>query len=193
MWNWRQRGCGERPPSGGAVRTSGRGRARLRHLACFRARVALETCRLWRCRRLSPSRHPLLRLPLLHLALPQVVELLPSRIRRRFASGLTPIHMGLVKRMRKAKKDTAAPGPNQGKPIVVKTHLRDLPILPEMVRARERFARGPRLLLLGPAARRPPNCRPTYGPLFSLSLSLFFSYAGRLCRWRLQRQGLQHC
>lgn len=64
----------------------------------------------------------------------QVVELLPSRIRRRFASGLTPIHMGLVKRMRKAKKDTAAPGPNQGKPIVVKTHLRDLPILPEMVR-----------------------------------------------------------
>ena len=25
------------------------------------------------------------------------------------------------------------PGPNQGKPIAVKTHLRDLPILPEMV------------------------------------------------------------
>jgi hypothetical protein len=37
-----------------------------------------------------------------------VVELLPSRIRRRFATGLTPVHMGLVRRMRAAKKKTGA-------------------------------------------------------------------------------------
>jgi small subunit ribosomal protein S15e len=61
--------------------------------------------------------------------LSQVVELLPSRIRRRFSRGLTKNHTTLLKKMRKAKKDMKP----TDKPIVVKTHLRDLPIVPEMV------------------------------------------------------------
>ena len=58
-----------------------------------------------------------------------MVELLPSRIRRRFAKGLAPAHMKLVRTLRTAKKASIA----AGKPEIVKTHLRDLPILPEMV------------------------------------------------------------
>jgi small subunit ribosomal protein S15e len=65
---------------------------------------------------------------LLDMSAADVVELLPSRIRRRFAKGLSPAHMGLVRRLRSAKKASAG-----GKPEAVKTHLRDLPILPEMV------------------------------------------------------------
>jgi small subunit ribosomal protein S15e len=65
--------------------------------------------------------------------LSQVVELLPSRIRRRFSRGLTKNHTTLLKKMRKAKKDMKPTDRPTDKPIVVKTHLRDLPIVPEMV------------------------------------------------------------
>lgn len=66
---------------------------------------------------------------LLELNTNEVVELLPSRIRRRFSRGLTKAHLTLVKKLRKAKKDAKT----TDKPTVIKTHLRDLPILPEMV------------------------------------------------------------
>ena len=59
----------------------------------------------------------------------QVVTLLPSRIRRRFNRGLSRGHTTLLKKLRKAKKDC---GPYD-KPDTVKTHLRDMLIMPEMI------------------------------------------------------------
>ena len=52
-----------------------------------------------------------------------------ARARRRFQRGLKRKPMGLIKKLRKAKKE--AP-PNE-KPAVVKTHLRDMIIVPEMI------------------------------------------------------------
>lgn len=52
-----------------------------------------------------------------------------ARARRRFGRGLKRRPMGLIKKLRKAKKE--AP-PNE-KPAVVKTHLRDMIIVPEMI------------------------------------------------------------
>lgn len=52
-----------------------------------------------------------------------------ARARRRFSRGLKRKPMALVKKLREAKKN--AP-PNE-KPEVVKTHLRNMIIVPEMV------------------------------------------------------------
>ncbi|GAW09975.1 40s ribosomal protein s15 [Lentinula edodes] len=57
------------------------------------------------------------------------VELVHARARRRFQRGLKRRPMGLIKKLRKAKKE--AP-PNE-KPAVVKTHLRDMIVVPEMI------------------------------------------------------------
>jgi small subunit ribosomal protein S15e len=57
------------------------------------------------------------------------MELMHSRARRRFRRGLKRKPMALVKKLRKAKKE--AP-PNE-KPEIVKTHLRNMIIVPEMV------------------------------------------------------------
>ncbi|KAI5475788.1 40S ribosomal protein S15 [Pseudohyphozyma bogoriensis] len=66
---------------------------------------------------------------LLDLDTPQLMDLVHARARRRFQRGLKRKPMGLIKKLRKAKKD-AAPGE---KPEVVKTHLRDMIIVPEMI------------------------------------------------------------
>lgn len=58
-----------------------------------------------------------------------LMELMHARARRRFSRGLKRKPMALVKKLRKAKKK--AP-PNE-KPEVVKTHLRNMIIVPEMV------------------------------------------------------------
>lgn len=52
-----------------------------------------------------------------------------SRARRRFSRGLKRKPMALIKKLRKAKKE--AP-PNE-KPNIVKTHLRNMIVVPEMV------------------------------------------------------------
>jgi len=57
------------------------------------------------------------------------MELMHARARRRFRRGLKRKPMALVKKLRKAKKE--AP-PNE-KPEIVKTHLRNMIIVPEMV------------------------------------------------------------
>jgi small subunit ribosomal protein S15e len=57
------------------------------------------------------------------------VEMLHSRARRRFARGLKRKPMSLIKKLRKAKEETL---PNE-KPAPVKTHLRNMIIVPEMV------------------------------------------------------------
>lgn len=58
----------------------------------------------------------------------QLAELMHSRARRRFSRGLKRKPMALIKKLRKAKKK--AP-PNE-KPAIVKTHLRNMIIVPEM-------------------------------------------------------------
>ena len=59
----------------------------------------------------------------------QLVELFPCRQRRCFQRGLKCKHMALLKRLCRVKKEC----PALEKPAVVKTHLRDMIIIPEMV------------------------------------------------------------
>ena len=66
---------------------------------------------------------------LLDLSNEEFVDIVHARARRRFQRGLKRKPMGLIKKLRKAKKE--AP-PNE-KPAVVKTHLRDMIIVPEMI------------------------------------------------------------
>jgi ribosomal protein S19 len=56
-------------------------------------------------------------------------QLVHARARRRFQRGLKRKPLGLIKKLRKAKKEAA---PNE-KPATVKTHLRDMIIVPEMI------------------------------------------------------------
>ncbi|XP_031567306.1 40S ribosomal protein S15 [Actinia tenebrosa] len=66
---------------------------------------------------------------LLDLSHEQLMELVNCRQRRRFSRGLKRKQTALIKRLRKAKKE-AAP---MEKPDVVKTHLRDMIVVPEMI------------------------------------------------------------
>ena len=66
---------------------------------------------------------------LLDMNTEQLVELVHSRARRRFQRGLKRKPMGLIKKLRKAKKEC----PENEKPAVVKTHLRNMIIVPEMI------------------------------------------------------------
>lgn len=59
----------------------------------------------------------------------QLMELMHCRARRRFGRGLKRKPMALVKKLRKAKKEA----PPLEKPEIVKTHLRNMIIVPEMV------------------------------------------------------------
>ena len=64
---------------------------------------------------------------LLDLSNQALMALLHSRARRKIIRGRLSTH--LLKRLRKAKKDVSA----DGRPTVIKTHDRDMIILPEMV------------------------------------------------------------
>lgn len=66
---------------------------------------------------------------LLELNKKDLVELLHSRQRRRFNRGVPSKYQRLVKKLRKAKKETAA----FEKPATVNTHLRDMVVMPEMI------------------------------------------------------------
>ncbi|KAI8054607.1 ribosomal protein rps15 [Syncephalis plumigaleata] len=66
---------------------------------------------------------------LLDLNNEQLMELFPCRARRRFNRGLKRKPMALIKKLRKAKQEAL---PNE-KPEVVKTHLRNMIIVPEMI------------------------------------------------------------
>jgi small subunit ribosomal protein S15e len=57
------------------------------------------------------------------------MALVHARARRRFQRGLKRKPMGLIKKLRKAKKEA----PASEKPSVVKTHLRNMIIVPEMI------------------------------------------------------------
>ncbi|EPZ33737.1 putative 40S ribosomal protein S15 [Rozella allomycis CSF55] len=66
---------------------------------------------------------------LLDLSSEKLMELVNARARRRFQRGLKRKPMGLIKKLRKAKKEAA----QDEKPAVVKTHLRDMIVVPEMI------------------------------------------------------------
>merc|ERR1712029_843463 len=56
----------------------------------------------------------------------QLMELFPCRVRRKIICGLKRKPMALIKKLRKKKKEC----PVNEKPDVVKTHLRDMIIVP---------------------------------------------------------------
>merc|ERR1712076_350545 len=58
----------------------------------------------------------------------QLMELFPCRIRRKIGRGLKRKPMALIKKLRKKKKEA----PANEKPDVVKTHPRNMVIVPEM-------------------------------------------------------------
>eukprot|EP00904_Undaria_pinnatifida_P002936 jgi/Undpi1/12643/HiC_scaffold_6.g02311.m1 len=66
---------------------------------------------------------------LLDLSLEEFTELVHARARRRMLRGLKRKPMAFIKRLRKAKKN-AEPGE---KPKGIKTHLRNMLIVPEMI------------------------------------------------------------
>ena len=66
---------------------------------------------------------------LLDLSHEELMNIVCARQRRRFSRGLKRKPMALIKRLRKAKKE-AAP---MEKPDLIKTHLRNMIVVPEMV------------------------------------------------------------
>nr|ALS05186.1 40S ribosomal protein S15 [Tortanus dextrilobatus] len=58
----------------------------------------------------------------------QLMELFTCRIRRKFSRGLKRKPMALIEKLRKKKKEA----PVNEKPDVVKTHMRNMVIVPEM-------------------------------------------------------------
>ncbi|MCJ7793956.1 30S ribosomal protein S19 [Candidatus Bathyarchaeota archaeon] len=65
------------------------------------------------------------------MSMDEFINLLPSRQRRSLQRGLTPEQRILLEKLREAKETQ-----KQGKEVNLKTHVRDLIILPEMVGAK---------------------------------------------------------
>jgi small subunit ribosomal protein S19 len=65
------------------------------------------------------------------MSMDEFINLLPSRQRRSLQRGLTPEQRVLLEKLRVAKEQQ-----KQGKDVNLKTHVRDLIILPEMVGAK---------------------------------------------------------
>ncbi len=65
---------------------------------------------------------------LLRMSMDEFIKLLPARQRRSLLRGLTPEQRKLLEKCRKAKRLM-----KQGKRMVIRTHCRDMIILPEMV------------------------------------------------------------
>lgn len=70
---------------------------------------------------------------LIDLSLAEVMQLLTSRMRRRLQRGLKRPHRNFLQKVKKSIKASANV---QGvKPKIVKTHLRNMPILPDLIGA----------------------------------------------------------
>ncbi|MGQ9759059.1 MAG: 30S ribosomal protein S19 [Candidatus Methanomethylicaceae archaeon] len=65
---------------------------------------------------------------LINMPMDEFIKLLPSRQRRSLMRGLNPEQRTLFKKIRKAKLSAA-----KGKKAIIRTHCRDMIILPEMV------------------------------------------------------------
>ncbi|KAG4929139.1 hypothetical protein AAZX31_17G004300 [Glycine max] len=66
---------------------------------------------------------------LLDMSTDELVKMFSARARRRFQRGLTRKPMALIKKLRKAKREA----PAGEKPEPVRTHLRNMIIVPEMI------------------------------------------------------------
>lgn len=66
---------------------------------------------------------------LLDMSYEQLMTLVHARARRKFSRGLKRRPLALIKKLRKAKKEA----PPMEKPAVVKTHLRNMIVVPEMI------------------------------------------------------------
>jgi small subunit ribosomal protein S19 len=71
------------------------------------------------------------------MSMDEFINLLPSRQRRSLQRGLTPEQRILLEKLREAKE-----AQKQGKEASIKTHVRDLIILPEMVGAKIQVHNG---------------------------------------------------
>ncbi len=65
---------------------------------------------------------------ILKMPMDEFVKLLPARQRRSLRRGLKPEHRKLLEKVHKAKRLMA-----EGKKVVIRTHARDMIVLPEMV------------------------------------------------------------
>src|SRR4030043_1452431 len=74
---------------------------------------------------------------LLGMSMDEFINLLPSRQRRSLQRGLTPEQRILLEKMRAAQEAL-----KKGKETTVKTHVRDMLILPEMVGAKVHVHNG---------------------------------------------------
>ncbi|MCD6244640.1 MAG: 30S ribosomal protein S19 [Thermoproteota archaeon] len=63
-----------------------------------------------------------------NMTLDELAEVMPARIRRTLRRGLSPENLKLLEKVRKYK--------SKGIDKVIRTHRRDMPVLPEMVGAR---------------------------------------------------------
>ena len=63
------------------------------------------------------------------MSLEEVMELLPARQRRSLKRGFLPRQQIVLDKMRKLNKE----GTKDGRPVVVRTHCRDMIVIPEMV------------------------------------------------------------
>ncbi|MDR2623066.1 MAG: 30S ribosomal protein S19 [Methanobrevibacter sp.] len=63
------------------------------------------------------------------MSLKELSELLPARQRRSLKRGFLPRHQNVLDKMRKLNKNQK----KGGKPVVIKTHCRDMIVIPEMI------------------------------------------------------------
>jgi small subunit ribosomal protein S19 len=77
------------------------------------------------------------------MSMDEFINLLPSRQRRSLQRGLTPEQRILLEKMRAAKEAL-----KKGKETTVKTHVRDILILPEMVGAKVHVHNGKEFVAL---------------------------------------------
>jgi small subunit ribosomal protein S19 len=77
------------------------------------------------------------------MSMDEFINLLPSRQRRSLTRGLTPEQRILLEKLRTAQEST-----KKGEEITVKTHVRDMIILPEMVGAKIAVHQGKEFLAL---------------------------------------------
>ena len=63
------------------------------------------------------------------MSLEEVMELFPARQRRSLKRGFLPRQQIVLDKMRKLNKE----GTKDGRPVVVRTHCRDMIVIPEMV------------------------------------------------------------
>ena len=63
------------------------------------------------------------------MSLEEVMKLYPARQRRSLKRGFLPRQQKVLDKMRKVNKE----GTKDGRPVVVRTHCRDMIVLPEMV------------------------------------------------------------